>query len=672
VTTQQVIIPFLRTLVAAKKSLALYPPGSEMARARTQQFHRSLDDFFAQGLVFPIRVGPDRFIWAGGDLVSAGPMLETLRLDLLAHGIGEFSIDPGVEEWEIREFLELLNQPTEKILTVGDASAYLRERSVEHVRVAAPGGVGLPSEPANLSTAQGVGIGAADGPEGNAFHTRPGRALADLLVDAILDIVDERLTGLTYDRAGLLQWFQAISVEGRLESLCTAAKMLVTMAEGHGDREIRVRTTLEALLLLPEATLKLLLADWLVPLAATDLAVFELLTQVTEDELAEISRRIPSEQLMTLTAELLEFPWEEGKRRRLVQAITDILQGGGETTTPGPVLTPDDSVVVELRQEIVDACQPDVLLERSADLLLTLVTIPDKDEGPGFSIEALDEIIGEALGRGKLTLAIRVLESLGASAEPVVDLTRDRSDRLTLVRRKAADHSRVAQVAGLLRQGSPPEQIDAVARYLRLVPAEGIEEFAGRLADEPDRRTRVLMCEVLVQIGPPVIPILVLRLGDKRWFVVRNALYVLGKLRQSSALAPVLTTLDHDHPRVRVEAVRTASLIDGAGAVAPLSRCVRDPDPAVRRAAVVALSAPGNNDAVPSLRDVLLTPAKDPEDVDVKLEAIRGLVSIGTPLAHDTLVTIERQPVRFWQRADRQVREAAAGALAALKGKHGG
>jgi len=666
------VLPFFRAFLAAKKSLALYPPGSRMATDRFQQVRRSLDDLFAQDPVFPIRVGRDRFVWADGDLVSTDPVLEALRLDLQAHGIAEFSIDSGVEDRELREFLEFLNRPPEKILTVGDAPAYLRERGVVHVRVAAPGGLGLPTDPGQLSTAQGVG--ATDDTGGSALlGARPGRHPVDLLVDAILDSVDERLTGLTYDRAGLLQWFQAISAEGRLERLCAAAKMLVTMAEGHGDREVRVRTTLEALLLLPEATLKPLLSDWIVPQSATDLAVFNLLTQVTKNELAEIARHIPPEQLMTLTSDLLEFPWEEGKRRRLVQAITDTLRASGETAAPSPLLAADDPLLAEVRQEILDACHPDVLLERSADLLLALVTTGDEDEHLGFSIEALEEVVAEALSRGRLFLATRVLQGLDVSAERAADLPAERANKwIARLRRKAADRTHITQVAGLLRQGAAPQQIDDVAAYLRLVPEEGLGEFAALLADEPDRHTRVRMCEVLARIGPPVIPVLVARLGDQRWFVVRNVLYILGKVRQASALPSVLAALDHPHPRVRVEAIRAASLIGGAGSAARLSRWAHDPDPAVRRAVIAVLSSPGNDDAITPLRDILRAPTKGPDDVDVKLEAIRALAAIGTPLAHETLAAVATQPVRFWQRSGHQVREAAARALASLKDKHGG
>jgi HEAT repeat protein len=177
---------------------------------------------------------------------------------------------------------------------------------------------------------------------------------------------------------------------------------------------------------------------------------------------------------------------------------------------------------------------------------------------------------------------------------------------------------------------------------------------------------------VLARVGPAVIPELVLLVGDKRWFVVRNVLYILGKVHHPSALASALAALDHPHPRVRVEAIRTASLIDGAGAAEHLGRRARDSDPTVRSAAIAALSMPGHDAAVPPLREVLLSGAKGPEDVDVKLEAIRALVTIGTPLAHDTLAMIAGQSARFWQRADRQVRDAAAAALTSREGKRGG
>src|SRR2546425_12175568 len=89
--------------------------------------------------------------------------------------------------------------------------------------------------------------------------------------------------------------------------------MLGAMAQGSGDREVRARTTFEALMLLPDATLAPFFTDCLLPGAASDLTAFNLLTQVTEDELRGIARHVPRERLVALTTE----PLERSEERRV-------------------------------------------------------------------------------------------------------------------------------------------------------------------------------------------------------------------------------------------------------------------------------------------------------------------------------------------------------------------
>src|SRR5206468_6958760 len=105
-------------LVAAKKSLALYPPGSETAMAWIERLRRSLDDAFRQGLIFPIRVARDSFAWAGGELPTTDRALKGLRFEMQSRGIGELSIEPSVENWELQALLELLNKPIEQLASI--------------------------------------------------------------------------------------------------------------------------------------------------------------------------------------------------------------------------------------------------------------------------------------------------------------------------------------------------------------------------------------------------------------------------------------------------------------------------------------------------------------------------------------------------------------------------
>jgi len=650
---QQLLVLFLKGLVAAKKSLSLYPAGSEMATAWIQRLRRSLDSFLQQGMSFPIRVGRDRFLWAGEDLLTLDPTLETFRFDLEARGITEFSIEAGVEDWELQAFLELLNQPPISLPSVSGAAAQLRAKGVTQVAVVTLGPGAL--------TPDGDATG-----EATWRLMQTGRDELDLFVEAVLEVLDERLADLTYDRAALRKWFADVAEGGQVEELYGAIKMLGGLAEGGGDREIRTRTMLEALLLLPDDILRPLLTKWLLPLAGTDLVAFNLLTQVTDDELTQIARLVPQEQLLALTSELLEFPWEEGKRQRLLEAIAWAVRRQDEPApAPGAsaLLSRDDPVLVELRREITESCHPDVLLERSTDNLLALIFNVESEEYPAFVVDAVEELIGEALGRGKLDLAVRALASLGASTQLGGQKMREHARRLELFRRRVAGRAQIALVAGILRENVGPEQMERAAEYLRGVAREGVEEFANLLAEERDRRVRARMCQVLARVGPAMVPVLVPRLDDTRWYVVRNILYILGRIGHESAFLPLIPLLDHQHARVRVEAIRALALVGGEAAGGPILRCVPDHDPTVCRAAVKALGSLRSDEAVPVLRDLLTRPVMGEDDLEVRQEAVTALAAVGTPVARGVLDDLAGRRVWFWRRAEKRIRAMAAEAL---------
>src|SRR5216110_1457686 len=661
-SNQQALVVFLRALLAAKKSLALYPPESDAAKAWIERLRRSLDDAFRQGLIFPIRLGRDRFAWAGGELRTTDRALKGLQFEMQSRGIIELSIEPSVENWELQALLELLNKPVKQFASITAANGYLRDRAVVHVSIAGPGLGGLPGPPGHSGL--GWGTGTEESGSGAGSGAMLGGTDADaleLLVESILKMVDERFQSLAYDRSGLLEWFQTISRGGRVDALYAAVIMLGAMARGSGDREVRARTTLEALMLLPDATLGPFFTDHLLPGAASDLTAFNLLTQVTEDELRQIARHVPRERLVALTTELLEYPWEEGKRLRLLEAITLTLERGTELGAPpaGPaLLSHKDPLLLELRQEIMDACRPDMLLARSADVLLALIGSVQPADSPGFAVDSLAEIAREALAGGQPDLALRVLRSVAA----------DPPTSTALIRGKLAGHSHVSLLVDLLRRDPPTGPMDVASEYLRLAGPEGAEAFTALLAEEPHRRIRIRMCEVLARVGVPAIPSLLSRLNDKRWFVVRNALYTLRKIGHASAFPAIVPVLEHAHARVRLEAVRVAIQVGGPAARAPVLRRVHDPDTSVKRAAISAVGVPGNDTAVPELRKVLLgSGARSEDDAEVQLETIRALASIGTLAALEVLEATVSRRTWFWKRADRRVRDLAAETLSGRK-----
>jgi hypothetical protein len=649
--SDRVLVLFLRALMATRKSLGLYPAGSEIASTWVRRLHRSLGELLQQGLCFPVRVDPDRFAWAGPDVRTVEPALEAFRFDLESRGIRELDIDAAVEEWELQAFLELLNTPGAELLQLGGASGFLSQRGVLRVRITAPG----------------------DGQEGDPSEStrrelHGGRDAVELFVETLLGLLEARFADLTYDRAALTAWLDEVAA-GDPSRLYEAVRMLHGLAEQAPDREVRTRTLVEALLSLPEGLLRPFLIEYLIPEAGREVLALNLLSQMTEDEIRFLAAGlVPQESLLTLSSELLEFPWEEVQRQRLVEAITSAVRDDDPPRRLGDaplVVDADDPLVAELREEILAACQPEVLIERSADILLALVLNVDGEDQGASAVDALEEIVSEALVRGRLDLATHVLSTMVVSVESGGVRKHEHAQHLAVLQQRLAGRAPVTQVGAVLRQHAGSGRLlDLSAQYLGLVAREAIQEFTALLAEEPDRQVRARMCQVLAKVGPPAVPVLLELLEDPRWFLVRNLVHVLGRIGDEAAFEPAVTLLGHGHMRVRIEAIRAVAIIAPRRAVGPIVGLVADPDPEVRVEAVQALGAIRSDEAVPVLRDVAAGTSPPGADLALRQGAIEALAAIVTPGAREALMALARRRW-LWRRADRQLREAAARALAA-------
>jgi HEAT repeat protein len=650
---ERVLALFLRALMAARKSLSLYPAGSEIASTWVRRLHRSLGDFFQQGLCFPVRVEPDRFAWAGPDIRTVEPAMEAFRFDLESRGIREVDIDAAVEEWELHALLDLLNTPGGELRQLGGASGFLSARGVTRVRVTAPGEAQEDEDPSQATR----------------WALQTGRDAVDLFVETVVGLVEARFADLTYVRPALIAWLRdtAIGGSGRLYQ---AVRMLHGLVEPAPDREVRIRTLVEALLGLPEELLRPFFADHLIPQAGREVLALNLLSQMTEDEIRHVAARlVPQESLVALSSELLEFPWEEVQRRRLVEAITSAIRGDDPPSIlaeEGLVLEADDPLVVELRQEILASCQPDVLLDRSAEILLALVLSVDGEEYGTSAADALEEILGEALARGRVELATRLLSTLEDSVQTGEARNREAVEHLAVLQQRLGGRTHVALLGGLLRQhGGSEQQLALIARYLGLVARDAIREFTALLAEERDRQVRARMCQVLAKVGRPAVPILVELLDDPRWFLVRNLVHVLGKIADEAVFGPVVALLGHSHTRVRIEAVRALAMIAPARATTALVRSLGDDDPEVRVEAIRALGALRRDEAVPALRGLVASAPRDIAGLSLRREAVEALAAIGTPGARETLQSLARRRVWPWQRTESRLRDFAVSALSA-------
>ena len=183
------------------------------------------------------------------------------------------------------------------------------------------------------------------------------------------------------------------------------------------------------------------------------------------------------------------------------------------------------------------------------------------------------------------------------------------------------------------------------------------------LAEEDTLAGRSLLADVLARIGTVAVPVLQEHLFDERWYVVRNAVLIIGRIRSQESLVHLTPLLEHQDIRVRRETIRALARIGSQRAVDILLQTAESDDQELRRQALLSLGAIRAASAIPTLLKLLEQPNWSRRSIDIKKDAIRALGEIRSAEAVPSLAALLGKR-RFLRRAlNDELRVAAAAAL---------
>lgn len=220
---------------------------------------------------------------------------------------------------------------------------------------------------------------------------------------------------------------------------------------------------------------------------------------------------------------------------------------------------------------------------------------------------------------------------------------------------------RLAQQLGAARHEEPRERLVRVCGRLGREMAVALGDALSETDDRAARRTYM---DTLIALGADGMAVMSEMVADPRWFVVRNAVLVLGEAGGERAVQHLTMTLAHDDPRVRKETLIALARIGGDDAVMLVPGKLEDPDPDVREAAAMAVGAL----RIARAERTLLARLEAEEVQDVTVAVLRALGQLGDPGA---VQAIEKRAVgSFFSRPPTEIRVAAYRALAAIGTPH--
>lgn len=157
------------------------------------------------------------------------------------------------------------------------------------------------------------------------------------------------------------------------------------------------------------------------------------------------------------------------------------------------------------------------------------------------------------------------------------------------------------------------------------------------LAEEADPSMRKFLLSVLIGFRSDILPEAVRRLNDKRWYVVRNMIYIIRECGGVKYVATIKALAKHEDKRLGIEAVKTL-LHFSVPAASPYMRLYLQSKDLELRDQVVRLTGTYKvKEAVPYLLDIIERKSLLGTEWGYKASVVKALGEIGDTRALDTL-----------------------------------
>jgi HEAT repeat protein len=189
-----------------------------------------------------------------------------------------------------------------------------------------------------------------------------------------------------------------------------------------------------------------------------------------------------------------------------------------------------------------------------------------------------------------------------------------------------------------------------------------------RLSQESDRHRRRRLMDALKACGHSAEAPLLESLKSSEWFVVRNALIVLGEVANPRQVHELEPFLNHKDARVRTAAVRALGHLGGRDAETTLVRLLSRPDSELQLEVLFILDELKARNAIPALMDLLKAgkTRSRPGHDKVRVKAVEVLGHLGSHTVFPFLAKLLARKKGFF----RDTREALPIRIEALRALH--
>jgi hypothetical protein len=323
-------------------------------------------------------------------------------------------------------------------------------------------------------------------------------------------------------------------------------------------------------------------------------------------------------------------------------------------------LTPDE--VEGLRKDVESEVDP-IFVFNVTDILFEILALEKEREPFQDAINILIKVLDAFMTLGEFAKATELLKRVYIILK-TYDLRDWQVESIRKIILEAGDEVRIERIGRVLEREEG--RLEDVNAYLLLLQKNSIKPMIKVLGELKNSKARRVFCDALSEIGKNAIELLTPFIDDRRWFLVRNIVYTLGRIGKEQSLPYIQKAFNHEDLRVRREAIQALGLIGGTKATGLLVKSLTDSDVRIRCMAAINLGKGGKKTGLIPLLEVVQSKdfyKREPTEIKAFFNAI-GMV--GSNEAVPVLQQLLERKSWFGRGKTDEIRIGAASALATI------
>ncbi len=626
---------------------------------------------------FAIQVDKDGLVYEDHSIGKEKASLKQLGFRLRSLNIQEIVFDAGLNQAEVEAFVELLVCDPEVLDTEEGAETFLLAKGVHNIHVIESRAHRVDSEDQEKGGSTGEAAREDGDPEAGA-------ALGQ--ITTVLDTLEAELAGEPKDFLALLLNPEELArsmmhLVGEDEQPLSGAALVDAVFQFLKDASLQLdqkyeelkpkclRCMAESLLFLQTDLRNQLLLTYLIPKIDEEPVCAYLISNFNAQEIADILSIFFSSapQLVSRSRNLLK---SAGFKDREIELAIDLLknrlvdlgevppstiaalqndlkEGDAVTTsalelpaldeisTSGTVYLPEE---IEAIQSLSELDLPRETLLETTPMLLDLLGRAAKLDNLDKVVMLLQHNFWDLIGAAQLDQAAAILEQIKSvlkNNEPAIDPFR--SDLSNLVQEATSDVAMHRIIHFAYDHRGDPQATEGFKRYMSGLGEKGIVALVDSLGREEEMSLRKYLVDVLSELSRDYVQVLGTYIDDPRWYLVRNIVVVMTRLRTLDALPFLRLTIIHPNEKVRAETIRCLGLLGSEEAANMLINNLQGLDETTRILCIRWLGRIEDQRAVGRLINMLEGTETGAESLQIKREIIRSLGEIKSPEAYGVL-----------------------------------